>query len=238
MTPPSRTPPSRPGADHPLDRAVWAALTTRQADLTLGEGRARRLAPDYGLFTAAADGSDESLGALASLIRAHGEAALFEADPPRELAGVAITPGDPVSQMIAEAPVLQSPDFEVLALGDADAAEMLALATLTKPGPFFRRTHRLGDFVGVRVDGRLAAMAGERLRLPGYTEVSAVCTHPDFRGRGYAAGLMAVVTEAIVARGETAFLHVYDHNESAIRLYETLGWRRRGAMTVSFVQAA
>lgn len=224
--------------DHPLDRAVWAALTTCQADLALEQGPARRLAPDYGLFAAAADASEASLQALARLVRTHGGAALFEADPPGELEGVAVTVGDPISQMTAEAPVLESPDFAVTPLGDADAAEMLSLATLTKPGPFFRSTHRLGDFVGVRVDGRLAAMAGERLRLPGFTEVSAVCTHPDFRGRGYAAGLMTVVTRAIVARGETAFLHVYDRNESAIRLYETLGWRRRRAVTVSFVEPA
>jgi predicted GNAT family acetyltransferase len=223
---------------HPLDRAVWAALTTRQAELAVGGPRALRLAPEYGLFAAAADASDESLQELAELVRTTGEAALFEADPPTKLPGVAITPGDPVSQMVAEAPVQVAADFEVVALGDADAPEMLELATLTKPGPFFARTHRLGSFVGVRVAGRLAAMAGERLRLPGYTEVSAVCTHPDFRGRGYAAGLMSRVTQAIVDRGEVAFLHVYDHNESAIRLYETLGWRRRRAMTVSFAAPA
>lgn len=223
---------------HPLDRAVWAALTTCQADLALGEGRALRLAPEYGLFAAAADASDASLQALAALVRATGEAALFEADPPAELPGVVVAPGDPLSQMVAEAPICPAPEFEVVALGDADAEEMLALATLTRPGPFFPRTHRLGDFVGVRVGGRLAAMAGERLRLPGYTEVSAVCTHPDFRGHGYAAGLMGVVTRAVVDRGEIPFLHVYDHNTSAIRLYEALGWRRRRAIRVSFLAPA
>jgi predicted GNAT family acetyltransferase len=222
---------------HPLDRAVWTALATHQAELGLGDGRARRFAPEYGLFAAAADTSDASLLALADLIRVTGPAALFEPEPPAELPGLAVVPGDPVTQMVAKTPVPVMPEFEVAELGDADAAEMLALAALTKPGPFFRRTHRLGDFVGVRVEGRLAAMAGERLRLPGFTEVSAVCTHPDFRGRGYAAGLMSVVTQAIVARGETPFLHVFDHNESAIRLYEKLGWSRRGAVTVSFLTA-
>jgi predicted GNAT family acetyltransferase len=222
---------------HPLDRAVWAALTTRQSGLALGDRRALRLTPVYGVFAAGADLSAESLRALADLVRAHGEAALFEADPPEDLPGVTITPGDPVSQMVAEAPVLQSPDFPVVRLGDADAAEMLALATLTRPGPFFARTHQLGTFVGVRVDGRLVAMAGERLKPPGYAEVSAVCTHPDFRGRGYAAGLMSLVTATILARGETPFLHAYDHNESAIRLYEALGWRRRRAVAVRFLEA-
>ncbi|CAN7350310.1 GNAT family N-acetyltransferase [Phenylobacterium sp. LjRoot219] len=223
---------------HPLDRAVWTALNTSQAELALGVGPARRLAPEYGLFAAAADATETSLQSLGALVRASGEAALFEPDPPAELPGVVVTPGDPLSQMVAEAPVCPTPDFEVVELGDADAGEMLALATLTRPGPFFRRTHRLGDFVGVRVGGRLAAMAGERLRLPGFTEVSAVCTHPDFRGCGYAAGLMGVVTRAVVDRGETPFLHVYDHNESAIRLYEALGWRRRRAIRVSFLAPA
>jgi hypothetical protein len=225
-------------AEHPLDRAVWAALTTRQADLALGDDRARRLAPEYGLFAAAADRSPRNVAALAALVRATGPAALFEADPPRELEGVTITPGDPISQMIATAPVSAPADFEVLRLGDADAAEMLELATLTRPGPFFSRTHQLGDFIGVRENGRLAAMCGERLRLPGHTELSAVCTHPDFLGRGYAAGLMSLVTQAIIARGDVAFLHVYDHNTRAIALYERLGWTRRRAVEVSFLEPA
>jgi predicted GNAT family acetyltransferase len=222
---------------HPLDRAVWAALTTRQADVALGDARALRLAPDFGLFAAAVDDSAESLQALADLVRAHGEAAVFEGDPPDNVPGVVAVAGDPTSQMIAEAPVYLAPDFEVVALGEADAAEMLELAILTRPGPFYRCTHRLGAFLGVRVGGRLAAMAGERLRPPGYTEVSAVCTHPDFRGRGYAAGLMSCVTRAIVERGETPFLHVYDHNTTAVALYESLGWRRRRAVAVSFLTA-
>lgn len=221
---------------HPLDRAVWAALTTRQAGLALGDQRALRLAPEYGLFAAAADKSDGSLAALSALVLETGPAALFEADPPRALPGVTITRGDSISQMVATEPELSSAEFEVVRLGDADAAEMLELATLTKPGPFFSRTHRLGEFIGVRENGRLAAMAGERLRLPGYTEVSAVCTHPEFLGRGYAAGLMSLVTRAILERGETAFLHVYDHNTRAIALYERLGWVRRRAVEVSFLE--
>lgn len=224
--------------EHPLDRAVWRALTTRQADLALGDGRARRLAPEYGLFAAAADHSPENLAALADLVRATGPAALFEADPPGQLDGVIITPGDPISQMVAEAPKPAPVDFEVVELGDAAAAEMLELATLTKPGPFFQRTHRLGRFIGVREGGRLAAMCGERLSLPGYTELSAVCTHPDFLGRGYAAGLMSLVTQGIIQRGDVPFLHVYDHNARAIALYERLGWVRRRAVEVSFLEAA
>lgn len=232
------SPPRPADPAHPLDRAAWGALATRQADLAIGDARARRLAPEYGLFAGAADASPENLAALAELVRATGPAALFEAEPPAAVAGLAVTPGDPIGQMVTEAPRLAPADFEVLRLGDTDAPEMLELATLTRPGPFFARTHQLGDFVGVRVEGRLAAMAGERLKLPGFTEVSAVCVHPDFRGRGYAAGLMSLVTQAIVARGEVAFLHVYDHNASAIALYERLGWRKRRAVKVCFLEAA
>jgi predicted GNAT family acetyltransferase len=223
---------------HALDRAAWSALTTRQAHLALGDARAWRLDPAYGLFAAAAENTADSLVALAELVRATGPAAFFEADPPEAVAGLRITPGAPISQWWARTPVFVEPGFEVVTLGDADAAEMLALARLTEPGPFFERTHQLGDFVGVRADGRLAAMAGERLKLPGFTEVSAVCTHPDHRGRGYAAGLMSVVMRRIAARGEVAFLHAYDHNLSAIALYERLGYQRRRAVRVSFVEPA
>jgi predicted GNAT family acetyltransferase len=115
---------------------------------------------------------------------------------------------------------------------------MFALARLTEPGPFFERTHQLGDFVGVRLEGRLVAMAGERLKLTGYTEVSAVCTHPEHRGSGYAAGLMSLVARKITERGEIPFLHAYDHNASAIALYQRLGYRRRRSVQVSFLTAA
>ena len=109
-------------------------------------------------------------------------------------------------QMVAET-LAGGSDIDFLELGDADAAEMLALATLTEPGPFFTRTHRLGDFIGIRHAGRLVAMAGERMKPEGFTEVSGVCTHPDFRGRGYAGALMRVVAARIAARGEMPFLH-------------------------------
>jgi len=222
---------------HPLDRAAWNALGSRQAHLALGDGRARRLDPAYGLFAGTRDASPECLAALAELVRATGPAAFFEADPPLAVPGLTVTAGNPISQMVATAPIFVEPAFEVLELGEADAAEMLALATLTEPGPFFERTHQLGDFIGVRVGGQLAAMAGERLKLTGYTEVSAVCTHPDHRGRGYAAGLMSLVARRIVARGETPFLHVYDHNAAAIAVYARLGYSRRRSVKVSFLTA-
>ena len=220
---------------HPLDRPIWASLTTRQSPLAKGDARAMRFDPDYAMFAAAADDGDEAMAALASLVAAHGDTALVEADPVRLPPGVTVASQALCWQMIAHDPTpAGEPAFEVVSLTEDDAPQMFALATLTRPGPYFARTHRLGDFVGVKQDGRLIAMAGERMKPDGFTEVSGVCTHPDARGRGYAGGLMRIVMARIAERGETPFLHVYAHNTGAIGLYETLGFalRREVTMTV------
>jgi len=135
--------------------------------------------------------------------------------------------------MIADriTPAARAIDF--LPLGEADAAEMRALARLTRPGPFAALTHRLGGFIGVRREGRLVAMAGERMRTGGFTEVSGVCTHPDHRGQGYAGALMRVVAARMLARGETPFLHTYADNRAAIGLYESLGFRLRAPLNMA-----
>lgn len=104
---------------------------------------------------------------------------------------------------------------------------MIELTALTKPGPFGSRTHELGTYLGIRPQGKLVAMAGERLKVPGHTEVSAVCTHPEHTGKGYAAILMAEVMRRIRERGETPFLHVRADNGRAIEIYKRLGFRER-----------
>jgi predicted GNAT family acetyltransferase len=125
-------------------------------------------------------------------------------------------------QMVAENVLAPDEGVAYLDLGDQDAPEMVALVALTKPGPFEARTHVFGGYVGIRHEGKLVAMAGQRLQVPGYTEVSAVCTHPDFRGRGYGSFLLLTVAQRIKARGETPFLHTFASNTGAIRLYERL----------------
>jgi predicted GNAT family acetyltransferase len=225
---------------HPLDHVAWSALTGRQSRFAVVQGGARRYAPAYGVFAAVEAASDANLAALAGLVAAHGDVALMEADAPPPAPGLAVAAQDLGVQMTAERLTPgPAPDVELIPLTDADAPEMLALATLTRPGPFFERTHQLGDFFGVKVGGRLAAMAGERMKPDGFTEVSGVCTHPDHRGRGYAGALMRLVAGRILDRGETPFLHAYASNRGAIALYEALGFTlRREVLMTRLTQAS
>ena len=216
---------------HPLDRPVWNSLTSRWSHMAVGDARAWRVDPEVGPFAAAADAG--SLDALAALVPAVGELWIVEADPMPPPPGVTVDRERELHQMVAERVAPPSASFDIVSLGPADAAEMYALATLTEPGPWAARTHELGGFVGVKVDGRLVAMAGERMKPPGFTEVSGVCTHPDHRGRGYAGALMRVVAERMLARGEMPWLHAYASNVGAIALYESLGFRLRGTVTAS-----
>ena len=204
--------------------------------MSLGDGSARRFAPDIGPLAAARDGSAESLAALEALVPGDGALILLEGED------AAIVPATGVSrtargvQMVARDLKAVRSAAAIEPLSDADAAEMLALARLTEPGPFAARTHTLGQFLGVRDGGRLVAMAGERMKPEGFAEVSGVCVHPDNRGRGYAAALSALVAAQIEARGETPFLHAYADNAGAIRLYESLGFVVRCSMTVAVLE--
>jgi ribosomal protein S18 acetylase RimI-like enzyme len=220
----------------PLDRPVWSSLTTHHTSLSTGNELARRFLPDVNLFVSARDDSPEALAALADLVKP-GDLAFILQVP-----GIVLPPGfvevrkAEGVQMVLGSSALTHSDAEIVTLTDQDAPEMLALATLTEPGPFLTRTHTMGHFRGVRIDGRLAAMAGERMRFPGYTEVSGVCTHPDFRGRGLARRLSAAVVAGIQARGDRAFLHAWKTNHAAISLYEALGFELRAAVNVSVLK--
>jgi len=220
--------------NHLLDRPIWSALTTRQADIAWRVGGAVRLKPDYGVFAAAADASEGSRIALNYLDIGPEGLWCLEKDPVEPPPGLLVVHHRaPCVQMIADHVVAPRPEFEVEKLTEEDAPAMLELARMTEPGPFFEHTNRMGDFIGVRAKDLLIAMAGERLRPEGYTEVSGVCTHPDFRGRGYAGGLMRIVAARILARGEIPFLHSYAENAGAIALYENLGFKLRSAMTLT-----
>jgi ribosomal protein S18 acetylase RimI-like enzyme len=219
---------------HPLDHPVWSALTARQQALAEGGALARRYPPAIGPFAAISDMSARSFAALGELMSQSDIAVLFTADP--------VTPPDEFKILLAETgeqmlgtPADSSlPGVEPVTLGAADVPAMMTLTELTKPGPFNARTHELGTFLGVRTDGELVAMVGERMKTANYTEISAVCVHPDYRGRGYAQFLLGAISRQIVARGEIPFLHVFSHNSSAIALYRRQGMeiRRRLHVTV------
>ncbi len=220
---------------HPLDRPVLHALRGRWLPHARRVGQAVRLDPLLGPFAAL----DEPHGDASGLVALASEGAplwLVETAPVPPPAGLHVVRTAELAQMLLEA-LADSPDTcPIQPLGEADAAEMRALALLTEPGPWAALTHRNGGFVGVRDGaGALIAMAGERMATPGYAEVSGVCTHPEARGQGLAFALMHHVAAAMLARGDRPFLHSYAGNRSAIALYERLGFRIRRQMTVTLL---
>jgi predicted GNAT family acetyltransferase len=222
---------------HPLERPVWSSLTTHHASLSEGGTLARRFARDVNLFASACDETPEAAVALAQLVMPGESVFVLQAsgiDLPPGLVETRAAKG--VQMVAARGTKFEVSGGDIQLLTDEDAPEMLALARLTEPGPFLPRTHVMGTFRGIRSGGRLVAMAGERLRFPGYTEVSGVCTHPEFRGRGFARRLSSVVAAGIEARGDQAFLHAWKTNVAAISLYEGLGFEVRTEVCVAVLK--
>ena len=220
--------PCPPLDEHPLDRVIWGALTSSHAPLAQGDGPARRYPALIGPLAGLRDRSPASYAALAALVPPGDAVGLLDLEPIEPPPPFTVLQRDRVDQMLLTGPLPPIPAMDLVPLGPADMPAMMALTALTHPGPFKHGTHELGSFLGMRLDGQLIAMTGERMRLPGFTEVSAVCVHPGHRGRGYAAALVAAVAGAIVGRDEVPFLHVRSDNEGAIALYLKLGfqWRR------------
>jgi len=214
---------------HSLDNIIWQALTTRQTQFAQSFEDARRFVPEVGPLSAFRERSEKGYESLAGLAKPGGTIALFLDLPYQERRGWSVVAGAPLLQMVHHGDVANlvagKSQESIVELGAADSSEMVALAALTKPGPFGPRTHELGNFFGIRDHGKLVAMAGERMKIPGLTEVSAVCTHPEHTGHGYAAVLMTRVMQGIVKRGEVPFLHVRGDNLRAIEIYKRLGFR-------------
>ncbi|WP_217269555.1 GNAT family N-acetyltransferase [Goekera deserti] len=225
---------------HPLDHAAWTSLTGPHAGFAVGSGTARRYRPDVSPFVAVSPDEIGPQGVspagwrdLVALLEPAETVVLFSWVPvaDRLPAGLEVAAALPGLQMTAPPQQADRADPDAVELGSGDVDDMLDLVARTEPGPFLPRTRLLGRYLGVRIDGRLVAMAGERMHPPGWTEISAVCTDPAARGRGLAARLVGSVAAGIRARGERPLLHVSAANTPAVRLYEHLGFQRRGAGT-------
>jgi ribosomal protein S18 acetylase RimI-like enzyme len=215
---------------HPLDNIIWKALTTRQAEFAESFKQVRKFMPEVSPLAAFPEPTPEGYESLTGLVDTGATIGLFLDAPYQPQAGWSFLAGAPMPEMVYEGdgvPSSSASDPEIVELSAADVPEMMALTALTKPGPFHKRTYELGTYLGIRREKKLVAMAGERLKIPGYTEVSAVCTHPDHTGHGYARILMIEVMQRILERGETPLLHVREDNVRAIQLYERLGFRLR-----------
>ncbi|GIM94833.1 GNAT family N-acetyltransferase [Paractinoplanes toevensis] len=203
-----------------LSNPVWAALSGPQACYAEASGDAARYSSDISPFAGLADPADPA-----------GWRDLATLTHEALLTGPSLTAGPgwqaevavPGIQMIGQS-MTGVADPDTVELTETDVPEVLDLVERAKPGPFRKRTIALGRYLGIRVDGRLVAMAGERFRLPGWTEISAVCTDPDYQGRGLGARLTLAVANGILGRGELPFLHAASDNDRALRLYERLGF--------------
>lgn len=210
-----------------LDNPVWSALSTKQLYLRQGGRLAVRFPEGISPFAALANYTMEAFEELSLLIPKNGYVLLKTLEPISFPAEIEATHLGSVLQMVATGTpgVNAANNISQLNIKDNDA--MIGLAKRTSPGPFGERTQVLGNFIGIREGGDLIAMAGERMQLDGYVEISAVCVDDKFRGRGLAANLVNILRQRILDRGDTPFLHVFEKNFSAISLYKRLGFETR-----------
>jgi ribosomal protein S18 acetylase RimI-like enzyme len=216
----------------PLDNPVWHALIGPHAAVAVGRGGARHYPRDIAPFSAIAESSGAAYRDLAADLPPGLEARLFRPSDEAIPRGWEALSARLVVQMVADE-TLPEPAAEgsIVPLGEADVDDMLALAEAARPGPFDRRTVMLGGYVGVRRDGRLVAMAGERFRLAGHVELSAICVHPAWRGAGLGRDLTLCLSQRTHARGQVPFLHVFPENPAAA-VYARLGFRERARLWV------
>jgi ribosomal protein S18 acetylase RimI-like enzyme len=226
--------PSAPPRSHVLDNPALAALTGPHAHFAERRGRVLRYPVDVSPWLALPDEPEADDWADVAAFAGPGEEVALNGYCGRAPDDWEITFAVEGVQLVDDG-VAAAPDPEAVRLGPADVPEMLDLVARTRPGPFLPRTIELGTYLGIRRGGALVAMAGERLRPPGWTEISAVCTDPSVRGQGLATRLILAVAHGIRERGETPFLHTGAGNTDALRLYESLGFRLR--RTTAFLAA-
>ena len=217
-----------------LDNPIWSALTTEHQHLARSHGLARRYLPDVSPFAGFLDPTEDAFAALERLVSPGEHVALFTASPVNVPGDWQVDRSRWIDQMICDTS-LAAPPLAPLPLGTTDVPEMLELTAATDPGPFLPQTIQMGSYFGIRAsDGRLVAMAGERLQSTAFAEISAVCTLPEFRGRGYARGLVTFLAAQILATGKTPFLHVKSENGAKV-VYQKIGFRIRAEIWLTVI---
>lgn len=219
--------------EHVLDNPVWHALVGPHCAHAVGRGSARHYLRDMAPFSAILEPSDSAYADLAADLPSGMEVRLFRPHKEPLPGGWQELDCFPMLQMCASEVPTQLSEMGIL-LSEADSQAMADLVAIAKPGPFGPRTPLLGRYLGVSDGDRLLAMAGERMRLPGYIELSAICVHPEARGRGYAAGLTLQLMRMALDRGEVPFLHVRPDNAGAVALYRRLGFETRRELVVTW----
>lgn len=222
---------------HILDNPIWHALHGPLAGFALGTGQARHLRRDVGPFSAIEAYTKDALGDLRASVPPGSDAVMFRPLDEPAPAGWTVVQAGALVQMIAD-PNDLVPQFAATPpepLGASD--DMEGLVAREKPGPFAPRTPELGGYVGYRSENRLLAMGGHRLRVPGFTEISAIAVDASARGRGLGAAIVLHLAHGIVAQGETPFLHVFPNNP-AMALYVRLGFRERSRLIVRMLRPA
>jgi len=225
---------------HILDNMIWNAIISGNSDIAIVDGDVGLYQPDIAPFAGLKELNGKNLDTLSALVPvgnrvaiAYSDTLSMDADKWTTLQHMDVT------QMVYEEPVagFTTPASSlVVPLGDEHIPAMLELTALTKPGPFLPRTILFGNYFGILVNGKLAAMAGQRMHPVPYMEVSAVCTHPDHRGHGYAKALMLHIMKLILDNSFIPFLHVLTSNTGAIQLYESIGFRIRRQLFIDVVR--
>ena len=216
---------------HLLDNPIWSSLTTKHASFAVVQGSACRYPPQVAPFAAVRAGDANALSQLEGLING-GESVYLVGLAPEFAAGWRVESAFPIPQLVCSTPAVVRSGPDAVPLTEANRSDMLALTALVFPGFFRARTVEMGRYIGIYHGRVLAAMAGERMRMDGYQEISAVCTHPEFIGRGYAQRLVALLVNAVLERGDTPFLHTHRDNARALALYDHLGFKIRTEVTL------
>jgi len=226
--------------DHILDNMIWNAITTGNNDIAVIKGDIGCYLPDIAPFAAMKDFNDVNLKKLYEFIPANRRVAISSLNKMDHDEGRwKLLQSMDVTQMVYDHSMntfITKNSSLVVPLSEEHIPQMIELTALTRPGPFLQQTIRFKNYFGIFIEGRLAAMTGQRMHPMPYMEVSAVCTHPDFRGRGYAKALMLHVMKIILDNSFTPFLHVLSNNSNAIELYKTIGFRTRKEIFVDVIR--